>query len=95
MPAPRIEIQYCIGCQWHLRAGWYAQELLFTFGQELGEVALVPTDGGKFIIRCDEEVLWDRKERGGFPQAAELKRLVRDRVDPERDLGHVEANNES
>jgi len=38
---PRIVITYCTQCQWLLRAGWLAQELLSTFGVELGEVALV------------------------------------------------------
>jgi len=29
-----------------------------------------------------------RKERGRFPEIAELKQLVRDRIAPGRDLGH-------
>ena len=34
---PVIRITYCTQCQWLLRAGWMAQELLSTFGPELGE----------------------------------------------------------
>ncbi|KAL8674046.1 MAG: hypothetical protein Q9168_001533 [Polycauliona sp. 1 TL-2023] len=34
--------------------------------------------------------LWDRKTQGGFPEIKELKRLVRDVVDPTRNLGHVD-----
>lgn len=34
--------------------------------------------------------LWDRKTEGGFPETKELKRRVRDCVDPGRDLGHVD-----
>jgi len=88
----RISIGYCTQCQWLLRAAWMAQELLSTFGADLGEVALVPGTGGVFEIRCDDEVLWERKRDGGFPDVKTLKQLVRDRVDPERDLGHVDAN---
>lgn len=84
----RIAITYCTQCQWLLRSAWMAQELLGTFGQELGEVALVPGAGGVFRVTVDEELIWDRKERGGFPEIAALKQLVRDRVSPERDLGH-------
>lgn len=65
-----------------------AQELLSTFGQELGEVALIPGTGGVFRIAVDDELIWDRKEQGGFPEITVLKQLVRDRVSPERDLGH-------
>ena len=70
-----------------MRAAWTAQELLTTFQLELGEVALVPGTGGVFEIRLDDELLWSRKA-SGFPELAELKRLVRDRVAPDRDLGH-------
>lgn len=88
MAAPRIEIQYCRQCRWLLRAAWLAQELLTTFDEELGEVALVPGTGGIFEIRCDGELIYSRKEEGRFPEAKEVKQLVRDKVSPERDLGH-------
>lgn len=35
-------------------------------------------------------VLWDRKTDGGFPETKELKRRVRDAIEPGRDLGHVD-----
>ena len=87
---PRLEIEYCTQCRWLLRAGWTAQELLTTFPKELGEVALVPGIGGVFEIRLDDELLWSRKEAGGFPELPELKRLVRDRIAPGRSLGHTD-----
>lgn len=34
--------------------------------------------------------LWDRKTDGGFPETKELKRRVRDVIEPGRDLGHVD-----
>lgn len=34
--------------------------------------------------------LWDRKSDGGFPETKELKRRVRDVVQPGRSLGHVD-----
>ena len=33
-------------------------------------------------------VLWDRKEQGCFPESKEVKQLVRDCVNPNKDLGH-------
>ncbi|HTI85952.1 MAG TPA: SelT/SelW/SelH family protein [Alphaproteobacteria bacterium] len=90
MSEHRIEIHYCRQCRWLLRAAWMAQELMLTFEEELTEVALCPGTGGIFEVRLDGEVLWSRKERGRFPEIRELKQLVRDRVAPERDLGHSE-----
>jgi len=90
---PRISITYCTQCNWLLRAAWMAQELLQTFGQDLAEVALRPGTGGGFEIRVlmpdgSEELIWERKRDGGFPEAKVLKQRVRDLVWPERDLGH-------
>ena len=89
-PKPRIVITYCSMCQWLLRAAWLAQELLSTFGQDLGEVALVPRAGGMFIITCNDQVIWDRTVDNGFPEAKILKQRVRDIIAPERDLGHTD-----
>ncbi len=88
--APRIEIEYCTQCHWLLRAAWVAQELLTTFESELGAVALVPGTGGVFEVRLDGETLWSRKAEGRFPESKELKQLVRDRVAPDKPLGHSE-----
>ncbi|RAL00511.1 SelT/SelW/SelH family protein [Aspergillus ibericus CBS 121593] len=35
-------------------------------------------------------ILWDRKTNGGFPETKVLKGLVRNVVDPGRDLGHTD-----
>lgn len=88
MEKPVIRITYCTQCQWLLRAGWMAQELLSSFGSELAEVTLVPGTGGVFEITCNGETIWERKRDGGFPDAAELKRRVRDLVWPDKSLGH-------
>ena len=90
MPSPRLEITYCTQCRWLLRAGWMAQEILTTFTEELGEVALVPGSGGVFEVRLDGETIWSRAAEGGFPELPELKRRVRDRAAPHRELGHTE-----
>ena len=85
---PRVEIAYCCQCRWLLRAAWMAQELLTTFEAELGEVALVPGTGGNFEVRVDDALVWSRKTEGGFPEIKVLKQRVRDRVAPDKDLGH-------
>jgi selenoprotein W-related protein len=86
----RVEIHYCTGCNWLLRAGWMAQELLATFADDLDEVALCPGSGGIFEIRVDGELIWERRRDGGFPQVKALKQRVRDRLFPDRDLGHLD-----
>ena len=84
----RVEIEYCTQCRWLLRAAWLAQELLTTFQDEIGELALIPSTGGIFEIRVNHTTIWSRQRAGRFPEIKELKQLVRDRVAPGRDLGH-------
>ncbi|GAD64302.1 hypothetical protein PA6_035_00620 [Aquipseudomonas alcaligenes NBRC 14159] len=87
---PEVVITYCTQCQWLLRAAWLAQELLSTFADELGMVSLQPGTGGVFRIVCDGVQLWERKADGGFPEAKELKQRLRDLIEPERNLGHID-----
>lgn len=84
----RIQIRYCTGCRWLLRAAWVAQELLTTFEAELAEVSLAPGQGGVFEVRVNDELIWSRAAQGRHPELVELKQLVRDRVAPDRALGH-------
>ncbi len=89
--SPMLEITYCRLCGWGLRAGWMAQELMATFRDELGSVTLTPdVTGGVFEIRLEDELIWSRKEKGRFPEIKEVKRLVRDRIAPDRSLGHTD-----
>jgi len=86
---PSVEIEYCPGCRWLLRAGWTAQELLTTFEAELGAVTLRPSEAsGTFRVTLNGEIVWDRKGEGGFPELKILKQRIRDRIHPTRDLGH-------
>lgn len=89
--SPMLEITYCRLCGWGLRAGWMAQELMATFKDELGSVTLTPdVTGGVFEVRLEDELIWSRKEKGRFPEIKEVKRLVRDRIAPDRSLGHTD-----
>ncbi len=83
-----VEIAYCTQCRWLLRAAWLAQELLTTFEQDLTSVALKPGTGGIFDISLNGQVIFSRKVAERFPEAKEIKQLIRDLIDPERDLGH-------
>jgi len=99
-----IFFEYCSACRWMLRASWIAMELLTTFVKEdrLASVTLIPTggggmqeeEGGIFRVSANDAVLWDRKVIGRFPESKEVKQLVRDIVDPTKDLGHSDVGAE-
>ena len=89
MNSPTVSIEYCPKCGWLLRATWLAQELLTTFSEERLSVLLRPAEvAGRFTIILGEEVIWDRKQEGRFPEPKEIKQIVRDFIAPEKSLGH-------
>lgn len=84
-----ITIEYCPKCGWMLRAAYMAQELLTTFSDDIKGVMLQPSEtSGRYTIFCNEEIIYDRKANGGFPEIKELKQLLRDVVAPGKSLGH-------
>jgi len=95
---PRIAITYCTQCKWLLRAAYFGQELLSTFGTAIGEIALIPATGGIFTVyltykpqgatEVQEDLIWDRKAEGGFPETKILKQKVRNFIEPGKKLGH-------
>ncbi|KAK0257987.1 hypothetical protein LTS16_002056 [Friedmanniomyces endolithicus] len=95
---PRIAITYCTQCKWLLRAAYFGQELLSTFGTTIGEIALIPATGGLFTVylthkpehstEVQKVLIWDRKAEGGFPETKILKQKIRNHISPEKKLGH-------
>ncbi|KAF7185282.1 hypothetical protein HII31_13557 [Pseudocercospora fuligena] len=101
---PRVAITFCTQCKWMLRAAYFGQELLSTFGTSIGEVALIPATGGLFQVNLTykpvsigaegesdevkEVLIWDRKTEGGFPETKILKQKIRNFIEPEKNLGH-------
>lgn len=89
MQKPIVTIEYCPKCGWMLRSAYFAQELLTTFAEELDGVTLKPSEtNGTFLISVNNDLIFDRKTKGRFPEIKELKQLVRDIACPEKSLGH-------
>lgn len=88
MSAPRVTITYCTRCKFLLRATWMAQELLTTFAEELGEVAIIPGHGGIFEVTLDGEVVATNRDHAQMPEPADVKRAIRDTIAPEKKIGH-------
>lgn len=86
---PIIEIEYCPKCGWMLRAAYMAQELLTTFSEDVKGVTLIPSEiNGRYTISINEGIIFDRKKEGRFPEIKELKQVVRDMINPTKNLGH-------
>ena len=75
-PRHRIEIEFCTTCKFHGRAFWLARELFDARPDIAGEIALVPSSGGIFVVRYDGEIVWDNAVAGRFPEPKEVRDAV-------------------
>ncbi len=92
---PGITISYCPKCGWLLRAAYMAQELLVTFEEDLTGVTLKPSEiAGSYQVSLNDQIIFDRKRDGHFPEIKELKQRVRDLVNPGKSLGHADRKKE-
>mgnify|MGYP001256153440 CR=1 FL=1 len=91
MEKPIIEIEYCSKCRWLPRSVWIAQELLSTFNDDIKGITLFPgVTAGIFKIRCGNKTIWSRGKMKGFPEIKNLKQIIRDKVAPDKELGHID-----
>jgi len=67
-----------------------AQEILTTFEEDIAGVTFKPGSGGVFDVRVGADMVWSRGAQGRFPEIGELKRCIRDKVVPDRSLGHID-----
>jgi selenoprotein W-related protein len=86
----QIEIQFCTQCGWLPRASWMMQEILTTFQVEILSVTLTPMSGGIFEIFLNKEKIYSRSDFRGFLDIKDIKKLIRDKISPERNLGHTD-----
>ena len=46
------------------------------------------------MVQLNGELLWDKEREGRFPDTKELKQMIRDKISPDRNLGHSESKKE-
>ncbi|WVW82709.1 hypothetical protein I302_104720 [Kwoniella bestiolae CBS 10118] len=100
---PSVIIEFCDRCRWAPRATWIQTELFLTFPNPLlRSITLLPLNapetGGRFRVWLDfgkgkgDELVWDRKTEGGFPELKVLKQRIRNIIQPDLNLGHSDAH---
>lgn len=58
----RVEVEYCVPCGMLNRAQDVAGAVLQQFGEEIDQVSLVTGDNGVFVVRVDDEKVFDKEE---------------------------------
>jgi selenoprotein W-related protein len=73
-----VEIEYCVPCGFRERALDVQEAILNGVEEELDELSLVMGDHGIFVVRVDDETVYD-KEKDDF-DVDEMVRHVREQV---------------
>jgi selenoprotein W-related protein len=54
--------------------------LVKQFKQQIEELALLPSDGGRFEVRIDDELVYSKLKSGAFPDNRSIEQAVRERL---------------
>tara|TARA_B100000949_G_scaffold115904_1_gene102391 strand:- start:850 stop:1011 length:162 start_codon:yes stop_codon:yes gene_type:complete len=50
------------------------------FGQQFEDITLIPADAGRFEVSIDDDLVFDKKAEGRFPENEEIKSKVREKL---------------
>lgn len=50
------------------------------FKQQIEELALLPSDGGRFEVRIDDELVYSKLKSGEFPDNRSIEKAARERL---------------
>lgn len=56
-----------------------ADHLIKKFKQNITELSLLPSDGGRFEVKVEDELIYSKLSTGQFPDDADIERAVSER----------------
>lgn len=75
-----ISIEYCTSWGYISRAVALSEKLLSTYKNNLEMIQIIPSTGGVFEVKLDNELLFSKKELGRFPEDNEVEMIVLDKM---------------
>jgi selenoprotein W-related protein len=54
--------------------------LLKEYEDRIGAITLIPSDGGAFEVKVDEDLIYSKLKTGRHPEEGEIARLIRERL---------------
>ena len=57
-----------------------ADHLVRQFKQNIDELTLLPSDGGRFEIKVNDEMIYSKLSTGEFPENLTIEKEVRERM---------------
>lgn len=75
--ANKITIEYCIAWGYLPKAVSLAEKILRTYKHNLAGLELIPSGGGVFEVKLNDDLLFSKKKLGRFPQDNEVEDMVK------------------
>jgi selenoprotein W-related protein len=57
-----------------------SEAIMDAFGDRFGALKLIPSDGGRFEVTLDGDLLYSKLETGDFPENKQILEQIRTRV---------------
>ena len=85
--AHRVEIEFCVPCDFRPQAIALTRELLDGWAHVLNEVKLIPSSGGRFEVTLDGELIYSKAALDRHAEPGEIAAAVTARLGPAASLG--------
>lgn len=75
-----VSVEYCTSWGYTGRAVALARTLLNEHENNLGGVNLIPSTGGIYEVKLDDNVIFSKKEAERYPEKDEVEELIRKEI---------------
>ncbi len=75
-----LSIEYCTSWGYVPKAVGLAEKLLREHKIKISSLIIVPSTGGVFEVKLDDELIFSKKSLGRFPEEDEVEKIVREKL---------------
>ena len=72
MENKKISIEYCTSWGYVSKAMEMAENLLVKYKNNISSLIIIPSSGGVFEVKSDDELIFSKKELNRFPEIDEI-----------------------
>jgi selenoprotein W-related protein len=76
----RIEIEYCVPCDFRPQAVELTREIVDGWSDRLSEIRLVPSSGGRFEVLLDGDLIFSKASLERHAEPDEIASLLTERI---------------
>lgn len=76
----KISIEYCTTWGYRPKAVSLTEKLLKEHKNKIKSITLLPSSGGVFEVKFNDELIFSKKELGRFPNEDEVESIIREKI---------------